>query len=70
MPPKSSPTYGKPLPPVSPDWSPVHYYDGYRNVVAAAATPHPAHACASHAHHSQSRFSLWPGGAGCDCFAF
>jgi predicted amidohydrolase YtcJ len=61
-------SYGKPLPPVSPDWSPVHYYEGYQNV--AAASPNPAHACASHAPHSHSKFSLWPGGAGCDCFAF
>ena len=55
-----------PLPPVSPDWSPVAHYGGYHH---GPAVHH--HGCACHTHRQvwspkDSRF--W--GIGCDCFAF
>ena len=55
-----------PLPPVSPDWSPVARYGGYHH---GTETQH--HGCACHTHRQvwspkYSRF--W--GIGCDCFAF
>jgi hypothetical protein len=71
-----------PLPPVSPDWSPVRFYGGYKNA-SAAPRPAPAHsardACGvhGHAHHlawgsavpvSDER-SFW-GALGCSCWAF
>jgi predicted amidohydrolase YtcJ len=56
-----------PLPPVSPDWSPVHYYGGYHRPAQAGIAVAGHRGCA-HAHHGG--FELWPGWAGCDCFAF
>ena len=58
-----------PLPPVSPDWSPVGRYGGYYHGTSSAATAQKR--CACHSHQSvwspkESRF--W--GVGCDCFAF
>jgi hypothetical protein len=58
-----------PLPPVSPDWSPVARYGGYHRG-SSAAGPH-RQGCACHSHRlvrslKESRF--W--GLGCDCFAF
>jgi predicted amidohydrolase YtcJ len=58
-----------PLPPVSPDWSPVACYGGYHRGDAADAASHKG--CACHSHRpvwspKESRF--W--GIGCDCFAF
>ena len=58
-----------PTPPVSPQWSPVSRYGGYRGGLASAA-PTPA-ACAGHSHRrirSSRDARLW--GMGCDCFAF
>jgi predicted amidohydrolase YtcJ len=57
-----------PVPPVSPDWSPVASYGGYHHG-AAPASVHQG--CACHTHRQvwspkESRF--W--GIGCDCFAF
>jgi hypothetical protein len=63
-----------PLPPVSPDWSPVASYGGYMQ--AAHASPH-AEAAPGHASHARSHRRAhahgFAGGAwlgGCDCFAF
>jgi hypothetical protein len=58
-----------PLPPVSPDWSPVASYGGYHRGDAAGSVIHRG--CACHTHRpvwspKESRF--W--GIGCDCFAF
>jgi predicted amidohydrolase YtcJ len=58
-----------PLPPVSPDWSPVASYGGYHHAAAAYSAVHQG--CACHGHRpvwspEESRF--W--GIGCDCFAF
>jgi hypothetical protein len=58
-----------PVPPVSPDWSPVASYGGYHHAVAADAAVHKG--CACHSHRpvwSPKEFRLW--GIGCDCFAF
>jgi len=73
-----------PLPPASPDWSPVRVYGGYKQ---AGAGQHPAHAracdhasghgCAVHGHaHAWTRrvpvrdFKAFWGALGCSCFAF
>ncbi|WP_346840081.1 amidohydrolase [Microbulbifer sp. SAOS-129_SWC] len=63
-----------PLPPASPDWSPVRTYSAFRESFTTAARPH---ACAGtgHAHHHPfcgSRASADPfwGPLGCSCFAF
>ncbi|MBL8213818.1 MAG: amidohydrolase [Bryobacterales bacterium] len=53
-----------PLPPVSPDWSPVRYYGGYYRAPAVAASV--ARTCS----HTYAGNALWPGWTGCDCFAF
>jgi hypothetical protein len=58
-----------PLPPVSPDWSPVASYGGYYR--GAPADPMTHIGCACHAHRPIRRpqeSRLW--GIGCDCFAF
>ena len=55
-----------PLPPVSPDWSPVARYGGYH---LGPATHR--HECAHHTHRqvwSPKKSRFW--GIGCDCFAF
>jgi len=55
--------------PVSPDWSPVGVYGGYRGGTANSAAIHETRACHSHRQvwlPKESRF--W--GIGCDCFAF
>lgn len=62
-----------PLPPASPDWSPVRSYGGHsQSDVAAIATA--GHQCLEHGHH-QSPFASAPkdafwGDLGCSCFAF
>lgn len=67
--------YAPPLPPASPDWSPVGVYGGYyAGPVAGAAAHRVAHPVAhSHAHSSADHHSgaggLW-GPMGCGCFAF
>ncbi|GAM08637.1 putative amidohydrolase YtcJ [Geobacter sp. OR-1] len=58
-----------PLPPVSPDWSPVASYDGYHRGSAAAGLHRQG--CACHSHQkvwSPQEGRFW--GIGCDCFAF
>ncbi len=55
--------------PVSPDWSPVGPYGGYRRGTAASTAIHKGCACQTHRQvwlPNESRF--W--GIGCDCFAF
>ena len=64
--------------PVSPDWSPVKEYGGYRNplkqTIGASHSVHCSHVGASSDGRTQSHlqvlgeFGLW--GLGCDCFAF
>lgn len=58
------------LPPVSNDWSPIHYYGGYHAPKSAApvVARSGSHTC-GHRHHN-NHSALWPGWAGCDCFAF
>ncbi|HTY21152.1 MAG TPA: amidohydrolase [Geobacteraceae bacterium] len=58
-----------PIPPVSPNWSPVSNYGGYHSGKAADSVTHKG--CACHMRRQvrslkESRF--W--GIGCDCFAF
>jgi hypothetical protein len=61
-----------PLPPASPDWSPVRSYGGHYR--AAATTPAAAgHACLEHAHHHQPAIARAPknpfwGTLGCACY--
>jgi len=69
-----------PLPPASPDWSPVRVFGGHqhaRNAARAAALT--AHRCLDHNHHPDPRVqtaSIAPpknpfwGALGCACFAF
>jgi hypothetical protein len=59
-----------PLPPASPDWSPVGHFDNFDLSAYAAASvvgrgTHANGHCASHTHSD----SLW-GPSGCTCFAF
>jgi predicted amidohydrolase YtcJ len=61
-----------PLPPVSPDWSPVAVYGGSQQGAPAIADKHPvavrhAHSCSADA--LQGATGMW-GPAGCGCFAF
>jgi hypothetical protein len=66
-----------PLPPASPDWSPVRTYSGYNQGVASAAltAQRTATQRAIHRHdrcsadHASGASGLW-GPAGCGCFAF
>ena len=58
-----------PVPPVSPDWSPVASYGGYHRGSAAAGLHRQG--CACHGHRpvwSPKEGRFW--GIGCDCFAF
>jgi predicted amidohydrolase YtcJ len=58
-----------PLPPVSPDWSPVDGYGGYYRGVAEPAWIHKSCDCDSHRPvWSEKKSRFW--GIGCDCFAF
>jgi predicted amidohydrolase YtcJ len=58
-----------PLPPVSPDWSPVASYGGYHRDSAASGLHRQGCACDSHRPvWSPKESRLW--GIGCDCFAF
>jgi len=63
-----------PLPPASPDWSPVRTYGGhYHAHVHSAAMA--SHLCMGHGHHNHSRIARAPkdpfwGTLGCACFAF
>lgn len=64
-----------PLPPASPDWSPVRSYDGH-NKAEVAAIAAAGRQCLEHGHHHhQSAFASTPknpfwGDLGCSCFAF
>ncbi len=66
-----------PLPPASPDWSPVRTYGGYYQSPGAAVTraQHGAPDIALHGHgrssvdHLSGATGLW-GTAGCSCFVF
>jgi predicted amidohydrolase YtcJ len=74
-----------PLPPASPDWSPVGHYGGYQHSAAAPVTPHAmaaacgcGHACAVHGHaHGQTaaapvreaELAGFWGALGCSCWA-
>jgi predicted amidohydrolase YtcJ len=58
-----------PVPPVSPDWSPVASYGGYHHGSIAAGLHRDG--CACHGHRpvwSPKEGRFW--GSGCDCFAF
>ncbi|HXV19598.1 MAG TPA: amidohydrolase [Desulfuromonadales bacterium] len=58
-----------PLPPVSPDWSPVASYGGYHRGSISSGLHRQG--CACHSHRlvrSPKEFRFW--GIGCDCFAF
>jgi predicted amidohydrolase YtcJ len=58
-----------PVPPVSPDWSPVASYGGYHRGSGAAVLHRQGCACQSHRPvWSQKESRFW--GIGCDCFAF
>ena len=58
-----------PLPPVSPDWSPVARYGGYHHGTAPTALHREGCACQSHRPvWSPKDGRFW--GLGCDCFAF
>lgn len=56
-----------PLPPVSPDWSPVGRYGGYHRGAGTASLQAPC-ACHSALAMPSPTGRLW--GLGCDCFAF
>jgi predicted amidohydrolase YtcJ len=75
-----------PLPPISPDWSPVKAYGGYQHAKAGPQRQ-PVHACTSHDHaacglHGHAHQTAWLapvpaadpnafwGALGCSCFAF
>ena len=67
-----------PLPPASPDWSPVRSYGGWVTPSRADAVGRPAHRCATHVHAEGHRTiatsrpalaSLW-GPLGCGCWAY
>jgi predicted amidohydrolase YtcJ len=60
-----------PLPPTSNDWSPVRHYGGcYRESQVTTTTTRNIVPSCSHQGHEGRLFDLWPGAAGCDCFAF
>jgi hypothetical protein len=71
-------TLAPPLPPVSPDWSPIRAYGGYHQAAAPAGGLWSAHACAVHGHGFAHAFRVpvaerhvgrfW-GALGCSCFA-
>jgi predicted amidohydrolase YtcJ len=69
-----------PLPPASPDWSPVRTYGGHHHASAASGlAAMSAHCCTHHGHHHDHahqtvvakapRDPFW-GALGCSCFAF
>lgn len=67
-----------PLPPASPDWSPVNAFGGHyqgRNLAAPAPASRLQHSCMNpgyshaHAHDHVPRDAFW-GPLGCGCFAF
>ncbi|MBC7924350.1 MAG: amidohydrolase [Bryobacteraceae bacterium] len=54
------------LPPISPDWSPVRHYGGYRN----SQHVHRTRCDSLGDRHSHSEAGMLPGGLFCPCFAF
>jgi predicted amidohydrolase YtcJ len=65
-----------PLPPASPDWSPVHSYSAYPPGSRAETIARPAHSCVTHVHDQRGAArghsapaSLW-GSIGCGCWAY
>ncbi len=62
--------YNPPLPPVSPDWSPVMHYGTYgANKLLANTVMRYQHSCKALSHHEQHRVhDSW--GSGCFCWAF
>lgn len=66
-----------PLPPASPDWSPVRVYGGHYDVNRAPAAAMAGHRCVGHDHGHASpgltaaapKDPFW-GAVGCSCFAF
>ncbi len=69
---------GPPLPPVSPDWTPVATYGGYRREAPGPLTHTSAHSCVAPRPHLEERVlravgllgAIRPGALGCDCYAF
>jgi len=59
-----------PIPPVSPDWSPVGRYGGYHQAAAAAGAAASQRGCGCHPAPARSprNAPLWD--MGCDCFVF
>ncbi|MEM7251114.1 MAG: amidohydrolase [Pseudomonadota bacterium] len=63
-----------PLPPASPDWSPVRAFGGHYHAGAGTTTA-AIHHCAGHHNKANSRFAHWLpndpfwGAIGCGCFA-
>jgi predicted amidohydrolase YtcJ len=68
-------SHAPPLPPASPDWSPVGVYGGYHAGPIAGAAAHRVAQPVTHAHarcstdHHAGAGGLW-GPMGCGCFAF
>jgi hypothetical protein len=58
-----------PLPPVSPDWSPVAKYGGYARTTAAGARVHQVTRSRCN-HVPKAGWLGFPEGIGCPCFAF
>jgi predicted amidohydrolase YtcJ len=58
-----------PLPPVSPDWSPVAKYGGYARRAASGAPAHHS-VRSSCSHLPRFGWAGFPEGIGCPCFAF
>jgi len=76
--------FDAPLPPASPDWSPVRQFGGYQCEEVNFSAP-PAHSCAHHTtpHTHDGKLSRWlgiresnkpnfdnPWAVGCGCFAY
>lgn len=67
-----------PLPPASPDWSPVRTHGGFTAAARADAVRSPSHRCATHLHASHgttpvrqaTAFDSFWGPLGCGCWAY
>jgi predicted amidohydrolase YtcJ len=59
-----------PLPPVSPDWSPVKHYGGYAQPTAAASPLAVHRALLGCCHSLKEQWRGFPEGIACPCFAF
>jgi predicted amidohydrolase YtcJ len=67
-----------PLPPASPDWSPVRAFGGHYHAAASGHSAMTGHQCLAHGHHHHAhppivaaapKDPFW-GSVGCSCFAF